>query len=194
MHLILLIYKIPKSFIQRLFKNFIKRCKKIIELNGGRLEPVHLKQIRKEVKDEEKEVKEEKEEKEDFEDGESKKLKLKMIYNKNELIQKAKKEIALIRKKINEKKREIRKNKKEYNKAKKYSVRIGKNIQAVTDKEAAKKLKNIELQNYNFRVKWIKKCISENLEKYFKYFKKVCDNMEIEETNASTVDGEIKKF
>ena len=65
--------KIPKSFIQKLFKNFIKRCKKIIELNGGRLEPVHLKQIRKEVKDEEKEVKEEKE---DFEDGESKKLKL----------------------------------------------------------------------------------------------------------------------
>ena len=99
--------KIPKSFIQKLFKNFIKRCKKIIELNGGRLEPVHLKQIRKEVKDEEKEVKEEKE---DFEDGESKKLKLKMIYNKNELIQKAKKEIALIRKKIKEKKREIRKN------------------------------------------------------------------------------------
>ena len=97
--------KIPKSFIQKLFKNFIKRCKKIIELNGGRLEPVHLKQIRKEVKDEEKEVKEEKEEKEDFEDGESKKLKLKMIYNKNELIQKAKKEIALIRKKIKEKKK-----------------------------------------------------------------------------------------
>ena len=170
--------KIPKSFIQKLFKNFIKRCKKIIELNGGSLEPVHLKQIRKEVKDEEKEVKEEKEEKEDFEDGESKKLKLKMIYNKNELIQKAKKEIALIRKKIKEKKREIRKNKKEYNKAKKYFVRIGKNIQAVTDKEAAKKIKNIELQNYNFRVKWIKKCIFENLEKYFKYFKKECDNME----------------
>ena len=96
--------KIQKSFIQKLFKNFIKRCKKIIELNGGRLEPVHLKQIRKEVKDEEKEVKEEKEEKEDFEDGESKKLKLKMIYNKNELIQKAKKEIALIRKKNQRKK------------------------------------------------------------------------------------------
>ena len=148
--------KIPKSFIQKLFKNFIKRCKKFKELNGGRLEPVHLKQIRKEVKDEEKEVKEEKEEKEDFEDGESKKSKLKMIYNKNELIQKAKKEIALIRKKIKEKKREIRKNLKEYNKAKKYSIRIVKNIQAVTDKEATKKIKNIELQNYNFRVKWIK--------------------------------------
>ena len=40
---------IPKSFIQKLFRNFIKRCNKIIELKGGRLEPVHLKQIRKEM-------------------------------------------------------------------------------------------------------------------------------------------------
>ena len=34
--------KIPKSFIKKLFKGLIKRCKKIIELNGGRLEPTHL--------------------------------------------------------------------------------------------------------------------------------------------------------
>ena len=34
--------KNPKKFIQKLFKNFIKRCQKIIELKGGRLEPVHL--------------------------------------------------------------------------------------------------------------------------------------------------------
>ena len=117
--------KIPKSFIQKLFKNFIKRCKKIIELNGGRLEPVHLKQIRKEAEKEEKEEKKEKKDKEiidadeeeDFENNESKKLKFKMIYNKNELLQKAKKEIALIRKKIKEKKREIRKAQKGYKKA-----------------------------------------------------------------------------
>ena len=44
--------KIPQNFIQKLFKNFIKRCKKIIELNGGRLEPAHLRQIRKEMKEE----------------------------------------------------------------------------------------------------------------------------------------------
>jgi len=66
-------------------------------------------------------------------------LKLKIVYNKNELIQKAKKEIALIRKKIKEKKRELRKSKREYNKAKKYSLKIGRNIEAVTDKESAKK-------------------------------------------------------
>jgi hypothetical protein len=192
--------KIPKSFIQKLFKNFIKRCKKIIELNGGRLEPVHLKQIRKDAEIEEKEEKEDKEiidtdEKEVIENSESKKLKLKIIYNKNELFQKAKKEIALIRKKIKEKKREIRKAQKEYNKAKKYSMKIGKKTEAVTDKESAKKIKNIELQNYNFRIKWIKKCISENPVKYFKYFKNECKKMEIEEeTMASTIDGEIKNI
>ena len=37
------------------------------------------------------------------------KKKLKMIYNKNELIQKAKKEIELIRKKIKEKKKRNKK-------------------------------------------------------------------------------------
>ena len=41
--------KIPKNYIKKLFKNFIKRCNKIIELEGGRLEPEHLKDIRKEM-------------------------------------------------------------------------------------------------------------------------------------------------
>ena len=52
---------IPKSFIQKLFRNFIKRCNKIIELKGGRLEPVHLKQIRKEMEVEDKERKKDEE-------------------------------------------------------------------------------------------------------------------------------------
>ena len=34
--------KIRKDFIKNLFRNFIKRCKKIIELKGGQLEPAHL--------------------------------------------------------------------------------------------------------------------------------------------------------
>ena len=120
--------KIPKSFIQKLFKNFIKRCKKFKELNRGRLEPVHLKQIRKEVIDEEKEVKEEKK----ILKVVNRKIKNKYDFNKNELLQKSKKEITLIRKNSKKKKREIIKNKKEYNKAK--TVKIGKKIHAVTDK------------------------------------------------------------
>ena len=41
-------------------------------------------------------------------------------------------------------------------------MKIGKKTEAATDIEPAKKLKNIELQNYNFRIKWIKKFISKN--------------------------------
>ena len=33
--------------------NFSKRCEKIIELNGGKLEPEHLREIRKEMEKEE---------------------------------------------------------------------------------------------------------------------------------------------
>ena len=188
--------KIPKSFIRKLFKNFIKRCQKVIELNGGRLEPVHLRQIRTEAKNEEEEEKVginlDDEEEEGSENNETKKLKLKIIYNKKELIQKAKKEVAFIREKIKEKKQEIRKANKEYNSAKRYSKKIGKDIEAVTDKESKKKRKNIELQNYIFRVNWIKKYISENIEEYFKYYKNECEKIEREETKASTIDGQIE--
>ena len=100
--------KIPKSFIKKLFKNFIKRCKKIIELNGGRLEPIHLQQIRKEAETESNEEKRIIDIDEDEECG-TKNLKLKIVYNKNELLKKSKKEIALIRKKIKEKKKKSEK-------------------------------------------------------------------------------------
>ena len=36
-------------------------------------------------------------------------------------------------------------------------MKIGREIEAVTDKESKKKIKNIELQNYIFRINWIKK-------------------------------------
>ena len=39
----------------------VKRCNKIIELKGGRFEPVHLKQIRKEMEAEDKERKKDEE-------------------------------------------------------------------------------------------------------------------------------------
>ena len=38
--------KIPLKYIKNQFKNFEKRCEKVIELKGGRLEPIHLKNIR----------------------------------------------------------------------------------------------------------------------------------------------------
>ena len=121
-------------------------------------------------------------------------LKIKLVYNKNDLLKKAKKEIALIRKKIKEKRREIRQTQKEYKKAKKYSQRRGRNIEAVTNKESKKRIKNIELQNYIFRINWIKRYINENIEEYFKYFKNECEKIEREETSASTLEGKLKIF
>ena len=122
--------KIPQNFIQKLFKNFIKRCKKIIELNGGRLEPAHLRQIRKEMKEENNNEDEEimNEEKNE----ENKTLKLKIVFHEEELIRKAKKEIAFIRKKIKAKRKELRKAKKEFNRAKKYCKKKGKHMNLLT--------------------------------------------------------------
>ena len=44
---------IPKDYIKKLFNNFRKRCTKIIELKGGRLEHEHLRDISKEMEKEE---------------------------------------------------------------------------------------------------------------------------------------------
>ena len=46
-------------------------------------------------------------------------------------------------------------------------MKIGRKIEAVTDKES----KKYRAQNYSFCVNWIKKYISENICEYFKYFK-----------------------
>ena len=79
--------KITKKFILKIFKNFIKRCKKIIELKIEHLESIYLKQIRKEMDVEEKEEKEinqedkkEKEEKEKEGQEEQKKSKIKNYF------------------------------------------------------------------------------------------------------------------
>ena len=57
--------KIPKSKIDKCGKSYVKRLKKVIELNGERLEPFHLKEIEKEL--EEDSNKNEEDEKKNFE-------------------------------------------------------------------------------------------------------------------------------
>ena len=97
--------KIPIDYVKKLFINFRKRCEKIIELNGGRLEPEHLREIRKEMEKKEEDDSSEEEKENAYEVEQKQKLKLKLIYSKPELIKKAKKEISLIRKKIKAKKK-----------------------------------------------------------------------------------------
>ena len=184
--------KIPIDYVKKLFINFRKRCEKIIELNGGRLEPEHLREIRKEMEKEE-ENKEKMDEKEKSDEVELKqKLKLKLIYSKPELIKKAKKEISLIRKKIKAKKKELKKVKKEYTKVRNFSKKKGFETEKAKDSSKSKQIRNIELENYKFRVGWIKNYITKNIGEYFNYFKKECDRQEIAKTKASTLDGEIE--
>ena len=64
---------IPKAIIEKCGENYIKRLKKVIEIEGERFEPFHLKEIEK-VKNNEHEVKE----KEGILDGQ---LKIKVVYN-----------------------------------------------------------------------------------------------------------------
>ena len=44
--------RISPKLVRRFCLNFVKRIKKIIEINGSRLEPFHLNQIKKEINDE----------------------------------------------------------------------------------------------------------------------------------------------
>ena len=103
--------QIPKDYNKSLFTDFIKRCKKIIELKGARIEPEHLRDIRQEMAKEE--YNEEKIDEIKTNDKEERQnLKMKLVFSKNELIKKAKKEIALIKKKIKDKKKNSEKLKK----------------------------------------------------------------------------------
>ena len=96
--------RISPKLVRRFCLNFVKRIKKIIEINGSRLEPFHLNQIKKEINDEIGEEKEEDEDENDFEGKNKEKnelkkdLKLKPIYNNEELLKMKKKEILELKK------------------------------------------------------------------------------------------------
>ena len=62
----------------------------------------------------------------------------------------------------------------------------------MNDSLKSKNIKNIELENYKFRVGWIKNNISKNIGEYFNYFKKECKRQESKKTRASTIDREIE--
>ena len=62
----------------------------------------------------------------------------------------------------------------------------------MNSKKNFKTFKNIELENYKFRINWIKNYMKKNIGEYFNYFKKQCDKQEEARTYASTTDGEIE--
>ena len=66
---------IPNRIIQKCGIGYIKRLKKVIELQGKRLEPYHLNLIQKELDNEQGELNE----------GDEKKLPMRIIYNDKRL-------------------------------------------------------------------------------------------------------------
>ena len=70
-----------------------------------------------------------------------------MVYNKNDLIQKAKKEIALIRKKIKDKKKSLEKPKKNLIRLIDIQKKTWKTFISLTKKNEHKVKKNIEVEN-----------------------------------------------
>ena len=96
---------IPKKMIDNCGKNYKKRLEKVIELEGERLEPVHLQEINKELneKEEEEEIEENMEEEKNID-----KLKMKVTYNDGKMNKLRKKEIKDLKKKIKEIKNETK--------------------------------------------------------------------------------------
>ena len=68
----------------------------------------------------------------------------------------------------------------------------GKTYESFDTKFKIKTKKNIEIENYKFRINWIKNYIKKDIAEYFNYFKKECDRQEEAKTYASTEDGEIE--
>jgi len=175
--------KIPLYHVQNRFKNYIKKCKKIIELEGDRLRNKHMNRIRKKIKkirksnENEKDDEEKSQENKEIVKSDHKDLKLKIVFSEEELSKKLKKEISFLKQKIKIKKRENREMDKIYKELKILSTEERRNI----------RVKDIEIQNYKFRIKWLKKK-KNHLQKYFEYFKMECQNREKSKTKSSSSD------
>ena len=59
-------------------------------------------------------------------------------------------------------------------------------------KKKIQNIKNIELENYKFRINWIKNYMKKNIREYFNYFKRQWDKQKEARTYASTTGGEIE--
>lgn len=169
--------KIPEELPQKLVKNYLKRVKKVIEIKGNRLEPFHLNEIRKEEENEE--------EKNDKGLINKKRiLKMKKIYNDQNLNKIRKKEI-----------RELNKDKKGI--TEKYKKRKIKNVRSVKREEREKidskikELKEMTLIEYLQHINEDKKVKFEWNQKY--HAKNEIELEEDEETVAS-IEETINKI
>ena len=181
-------YSIPQTLINNLFKNFIKRIKKILELEGARLEDEHLKQIKEKGEGE-------------YGDGhkwEKKDFKILKIYNDEELLKLKNRHIAALNKNLNKVPKSYKKklikisnsnpepNKKigfiSYYNRKRRELLIKKRKSQNQIKELIEKNKKMDLESY---LKFLKK--EENEEKE----NEEEENEEIEKNEEETEDASI---
>lgn len=142
---------IPKKMIDNCGKNYKKRLEKVIELEGERLEPVHLQEINKELneKEEEEEIEENMEEEKNID-----KLKMKVTYNDGKMNKLRKKEIKDLKKKIKEIKNETKEKIKKTNEKKKENTRdcyVEKKKERIFKKTRRRKNKEFRRKNRKTR-------------------------------------------
>ena len=102
---------ITKKIIEKCGENYLNRLKKVIEINGKRLEPFHLREIEKSNKSQATEIENEKESQLLVDN-----LKIKVVYNDQALNALRKKQILRLKKEIKITKKEANKKLKETNK------------------------------------------------------------------------------
>ena len=178
---------IPKKIIDNCGKNYKKRLEKVIELEGERLEPVHLQEIKRDLNEEEENTEENMEiEKE----GKADKLKMKITYNDAKMNFLRKKEIKDLKKKIKEVKNETKEKIKKTKELKKKIPGI-----AMWRKKRKEYLKQKEEKDINALEAKIEKLEKMGIVDYLKYTKELYKKKKKkEEDEESTIDESIEKI
>ena len=173
---------IPKKIIEKCGENYINRLKKVIEINGERLEPFHLREIEKSNKTQEIENEKEPQLLNDN-------LKIKVVYNDQSLNALRKKQILRLKKEIKITKKEANKKLKE---ASKKTIRIPGIV--LFRKKRKEKIKEKKRADIEEKAREIEKIEKMNIIEYLNYIKqleKEKKQQDGETDDESTMDDSI---
>ena len=173
---------IPKKIIEKCGENYINRLKKVIEINGERLEPFHLREIEKSNKTQEIENEKEPQLLNDN-------LKIKVVYNDQSLNALRKKQILRLKKEIKITKKEANKKLKE---ASKKTIRIpGIVLFLKKRKEKIKEKKRADIEEKAREIEKIEKMNIIEYLNYIKQLEKEKKQQDGETDDESTMDDSI---
>ena len=179
---------IPKTIIDNCGKNYKKRLEKVLELEGERLEPFHLQEIKKELNEEEEVIEENIEKEKENTDN----LKMKVTYNDGKMNFLRKKEIKDLKKKIKEIKEETREKIKKVNEKKRKIPGIV--MWRKKRKEYLKQKKEEDLKALDAKIEKLEKMDILDYLNYTKDLYKQRIKKEEKEEEESTIDESIEKI